>query len=56
MEEEKIHRLYTHLNKEDKASLMKLLRTNNEQGETLLKMEEILTKTKGNLEKLTKQH
>jgi carbamate kinase len=35
---------------------MRLLRRNGGQGETLLKLEEIITKTKCNLEKLTKEH
>jgi hypothetical protein len=40
VEEEKIRRFYTHLNKEDKALLVKLLRRNKEQGETLLRLED----------------
>jgi hypothetical protein len=56
VEEEKIHRFYTHLNKEDKALLFKLLRRNKEQGETLLRLEETLIKTNDSLKKMTKEH
>jgi hypothetical protein len=35
VEEKKLHQLYGHLNKEDKTILKKLLRRNDEQGETL---------------------
>jgi hypothetical protein len=56
VEEEKIRRFYTHLNKEDKALLVKLLRRNKEQGETLLRLEETLIKTNDSLEKMTKEH
>jgi hypothetical protein len=44
VEEEEIRRFYTHLNKEDKVLLVKLLRRNKEQGETLLKLKETLIK------------
>jgi hypothetical protein len=54
--EEEIRRFYIHLNKEDKALLIKLLRRNKEQGETLLRLEETLIKTNDNLEKMTKKH
>ena len=56
MEEEEIRRFYIHLNKEDKALLVKLLRRNKEQGETLLRLEESLIKTNNSLEKMTKEH
>jgi hypothetical protein len=56
VEEEEIHRFYTHLNKEDKVLLVKLLRRNKEQGETLLRLEETLIKTNNSLEKMTKEH
>jgi hypothetical protein len=56
VEEEEIRRFYTHLNKEDKALLIKLLRRNKEQGETLLRLEETLIKTNNSLEKMTKEH
>jgi hypothetical protein len=56
VEEEEIHHFYTHLNKEDKALLVKLLRRNKEQGETLLRLEETLIKTNDSLEKMTKKH
>jgi hypothetical protein len=56
MQEEEIHRFYTHLNKEDKVLLMKLLRRNKEQGEMLLRLEETLIKTNNSLEKVTKVH
>jgi hypothetical protein len=56
VEEEEIRRFYTHLNKEDKALLVKLLRRNKEQGETLLRLEETLNKTNDSLEKMTKEH
>jgi hypothetical protein len=56
VEEEEIRRFYTHLNKEDKVLLVKLLRNNKEQGETLLKLEETLIKTNSSLEKMTKEH
>jgi hypothetical protein len=56
VEEEEIHRFYTHLNKEDKLLLVKLLRRNKEQGETLLRLEETLIKTNDSLEKMTKEH
>jgi hypothetical protein len=36
--------------------LMKLLRRNKEQGETLLRLEKTLIKTNNNLEKMTKEH
>jgi hypothetical protein len=56
VEEEDIHRFYTHLNKEDKVFLVKLLRRNKEQGEMLLRLEETLIKTNNSLEKITKEH
>jgi hypothetical protein len=56
VEEEEIRRFYTHLNKEDKVLLTKLLRRNKEQGETLLRLEETLIKTNDSLEKMTKEH
>jgi hypothetical protein len=56
VEEEEIRRFYIHLNKEDKALLVKLLRRNKEQGETLLRLEESLIKTNNSLEKMTKEH
>jgi hypothetical protein len=56
VEEEEIRRFYTHLNKEDKALLVKLLRRNKEQGETLFRLEETLIKTNDSLEKMTKEH
>jgi hypothetical protein len=56
VEEEEIRRFYIHLNKEDKALLVKLLRRNKEQGETLLRLEETLIKTNNSLEKMTKEH
>jgi hypothetical protein len=56
VEEEEICRFYTHLNKEDKVLLVKLLRRNKEQGETLLRLEETLIKTNDSLEKMTKEH
>jgi hypothetical protein len=56
VEEEEIRWFYTHLNKEDKVLLVKLLRRNKEQGETLLRLEETLIKTNDNLEKVTKDH
>jgi hypothetical protein len=56
VEEEEIHRFYTHLNKEDKALLVKLLRRNKEQGETLLRLEKTLIKTNDSLEKMIKEH
>jgi hypothetical protein len=56
VEEEEIRRFYTHLNKEDKVLLVKLLRRNKEQGETLLRLEETLIKTNDSLEKKTKEH
>jgi hypothetical protein len=56
VEEEEIRWFYTHLNKEDRVLLVKLLRRNKEQGETLLKPEETLIKTNNNLEKITKEH
>jgi hypothetical protein len=56
VEEEEIRQFYIHLNKEDKAILVKLLRRNKEQGETLLKLEETLIKTNNSLEKMTKEH
>jgi hypothetical protein len=56
VKEEEIRRFYTHLNKEDKALLVKLLRRNKEQGETLLRLEETLIKTNDNLKKMTKEH
>jgi hypothetical protein len=51
--EKEIHQFYTNLNKEDKMLLMKLLRRNKEQGETLLRLEETLIKTINRLEKTT---
>jgi hypothetical protein len=54
--EDEIRQLYTHLNKEDKVLLIKLLRRNKEQGGTLLRLEETLIKTNDSLEKMTKQH
>jgi hypothetical protein len=56
VEEEEIRRFYTHLNKEDKVLLVKLLRRNKEQGETLLRLEETLIKTNDSLEKMNKEH
>jgi hypothetical protein len=56
VEEEEIRLFYTHLNKEDKVLLVKLLRRNKEQGETLLRLEETLIKTNDSLEKMTKEH
>jgi hypothetical protein len=56
VEEEDIRRFYTHLNKEDKVFLVKLLRRNKEQGEMLLRLEETLIKTNDNMEKMTKEH
>jgi hypothetical protein len=56
VEEEEIRRFYIHLNKEDKALLVKLLRRDKEQGETLLRLEESLIKTNNSLEKMTKEH
>jgi hypothetical protein len=56
VEEEEIRHFYIHLNKEDKALLVKLLRMNKEQGETLLRLEESLIKTNNSLEKMTKEH
>ena len=56
VEEEEIRRFYTNLNKEDKVLLVKLLRRNKEQGETLLRLEETLIKTNDSLEKMTKEH
>jgi hypothetical protein len=56
VEEEEIRRFYIHLNKEDKALLVKLLRRNKEQGETLLRLEDSLIKTNNSLEKMTKEH
>jgi hypothetical protein len=56
VEEEEIRRFYNHLNKADKALLVKLLRRNKEQGETLLRLEETLIKTNNSLEKMTKEH
>jgi hypothetical protein len=56
VEEEEIRRFYTHLNKEDKVLLVKLLRRNKEQGDTLLKLEKTLIKTNSSLEKMTKEH
>jgi hypothetical protein len=56
VEVEEIRRFYTHLNKEDKALLIKMLRRNKEQGETLLRLEETLIKTNDSLEKMTKEH
>ena len=56
VEEEEIRRFYIHLNKEDKALLIKLLRRNKEQGKTLLRLEETLIKTNSSLEKMTKEH
>jgi hypothetical protein len=54
--EEEIRCFYIHLNKEDKALLVKLLRRKKEQGETLLRLEETLIKTNNSLEKMTKEH
>jgi hypothetical protein len=54
--EEEICQLYTHLKKEDKVLLIKLLRRNKEQGEMLLRLEETLIKTNDILEKMTKEH
>jgi hypothetical protein len=56
VKEEEIRRLYTHLNKENKVLLVKLLRRNKEQGETLLRLEETLIRTNDSLEKMTKEH
>jgi hypothetical protein len=56
VEEEEIRRFYTHLNKEDKVLLVKLLRRNKKQGETLFRLEETLIKTNDSLEKMTKEH
>jgi hypothetical protein len=49
VEEEEIRQFYTHLNREDKVLLVKLLRRNKEQGETLLRLEETLIKTNDSL-------
>jgi hypothetical protein len=54
--EEDVHQFYTNLNKGDKMILMKLLRRNEEQGESLLGLEEILIKTNNRLKKMTKEH
>jgi hypothetical protein len=54
VEEKNICYFYTCLNKEDKTILMKLLRRNEEQGKTLLSLEETLIMTQGHLEKMTK--
>jgi hypothetical protein len=54
--EEEICQFYTHLNKEDKMLLMKLLRRNKEQGEMLLMLKETLIRTNNSLEKVTKEH
>jgi hypothetical protein len=54
--EEEIRKFYTHLNKEDKVLLIKLLRRNNKQDEMLLRLEETLIKTNTRLEKMTKEH
>jgi hypothetical protein len=54
--EEEIRKFYTHLNKEDKVLLIKLLRRNNKQDEMLLRLEETLIKTNNSLEKMTKEH
>jgi hypothetical protein len=56
VEEDEIRRFYIHLNKEDKALLVKLLRRNKEQGEMLLRLEESLIKTNNSLEKMTKEN
>jgi Mg2+ and Co2+ transporter CorA len=56
VEEDEIHQLCAHLNKEQKAILMKLLRRIGNQRKTLLKLEETLIETKENLEKLSKEH
>jgi hypothetical protein len=56
VKEEEIHRLYTHLNKENKVLLVKLLIRNKEQGEMLLRLEVTLIKTNDSLEKMTKEH
>jgi hypothetical protein len=56
VQEEEIRRFYIHLNKADKALLVKLLRRNKEQGETLHRLEESLIKTNNSLEKMTKEH
>jgi hypothetical protein len=56
VEEDEIRQLCTHLNKEDKSILMKLLRRTREQGKTLLKLEETLVKTNGSLGNLSKEH
>jgi Icc-related predicted phosphoesterase len=45
VKQKELHQLYGRFNKEDKVLLLKLLRMNKEQGETLLKMEETLIKT-----------
>jgi hypothetical protein len=55
VEEEEIHKFYIHLNKDNKVILMKLLRRNGEQGETLLKTEKVLINTEDGLEKMTKE-
>jgi hypothetical protein len=54
VEIEEIRQLYTHLSKEDKVLLMKMLSRNKEEGETLLRLEETLIKTNNSLEKMTK--
>jgi hypothetical protein len=54
--EEEIRQFYTNLNKGDNMILMKLLRRNKEQGESLLRLEEILIKTNSRLKKMTKEH
>jgi hypothetical protein len=54
--EEEIRHFYTNLTKEDKMLLMKLLRRNKEQGETLLGLEKTLIKTNNSLEIKTNEH
>jgi hypothetical protein len=48
VKEKELPQLYRRLNKEDKVLLLKLLRMNKEQRETLLRLEETLIKTNNN--------
>jgi hypothetical protein len=54
--EEEFSHFYTNLNKGDKMILMKLLRRNKEQGETLPRLEETLIKTTKEHEELRCSH
>jgi hypothetical protein len=56
VEEKELRQLYGRLNKEDKTILKKLLRSNKEQGEMLLKLEKVLIKTNNSLENMAKEH